>query len=303
LELPKFTIKQLMNSGVHFGHKTMRWNPKMSNFLYGSKSSIHIINLQKTAPLLYKALKVIAEVVSKNGRVLMVGTKRQASPLVAEYANRCGQYYINHRWLGGILTNWRTVSSSISLLGEYERKLENKDNSLNKKELLVLERKYNKLTKSIGGIRNMGGRPDLLFIVDTNKESLAVAEAHKLGIPIIGVVDSNSDPSLIDYPIPGNDDSARAIELYCQLVCDAALAGIKDEMMKSGANIGENNSKKSKDVKKSAVNNNNADKSTESSDNSAADNNQQDASANAIVEEISDIADEQSGDKSGSAVN
>jgi small subunit ribosomal protein S2 len=244
-ELPTFSMRQLLDAGVHFGHKTMRWNPKMASYIYGARDDIHIIDLQQTVPLLYRALEVVKDVVKNNGKVLFVGTKKQASDIVADAAKRCGQYYINHRWLGGLLTNWSTVSQSIKTLTDLEKKIDhdndNEENhlSLTKKELLELSRKKEKLDRSLGGIREMGGRPDLLFIIDTNKESLAIQEAKKLNIPVIAVLDSNSDPDDINYPIPGNDDATRAIKLYCKLISDAALSGIQASLTASGVDIGE----------------------------------------------------------------
>lgn len=245
-DFPDFSIRQLIDSGVHFGHKTMRWNPKMAPYLYGSRDNIHIIDLQQTVPMLHRALEVVADVVKNNGRVLFVGTKRQASDILAENATRCGQYYVNHRWLGGMMTNWNTISVSIRTLRTMEEQLtvaqdENGVESnvrLTKKELLELTRKHEKLNRSLGGIRDMGGRPDLLFIIDTNKEELAVKEANRLGIPIIAVVDSNSNPDGITYPIPGNDDATRAIKLYCKLISDAALYGIEQGLSASGVDVG-----------------------------------------------------------------
>jgi small subunit ribosomal protein S2 len=242
-EFPEFTIRQLLDAGVHFGHKTMRWNPKMSSYLYGSRSGIHIIDLQQTVPMLHKALEVVRDVVKANGRVLFVGTKRQASDIVAEAAKRCGQYYVNHRWLGGMMTNWSTISVSIKTLRSMEEQIaaENTGGAygrLTKKELLELTRQRDKLERSLGGIKDMGGKPDLLFIIDTNKEELAVKEALKLGIPTIAILDSNSNPDGITYPIPGNDDATRAIKLYCKLVSDAALCGIELGMAAAGVDIG-----------------------------------------------------------------
>ncbi len=245
-DFPQFSIRQLLDAGVHFGHKTMRWNPKMAPYLYGSRDNIHIIDLQQTVPMLHRALEVVADVVKNNGRVLFVGTKRQASDIVAEAAARCGQYYVNHRWLGGMMTNWNTISVSIRTLRAMEERLEATQGEnpvengvrLTKKELLELTRKHEKLNRSLGGIRDMGGRPDLLFIIDTNKEELAVKEAQRLGVPIIAVVDSNSDPDGITYPIPGNDDATRAIKLYCKLVSDAALYGIQQGLTASGVDVG-----------------------------------------------------------------
>lgn len=256
-----FTIKELMEAGVHFGHKTMRWNPKMAPFLYGSRDDVHIIDLQQTAPLLHRALIAIYNVVKNNGRVLFVGTKKQASNEIAESAKRCGQYFVNNRWLGGMLTNWPTISKSINTLQNLEKQIsndhndENYSNKLTKKELLEITRKRDKLELSLGGIRNMGGKPDLLFVIDTNKENLAILEASKLNIPIIAILDSNSNPDNIDYPIPGNDDATRSIKLYCRLVSDAALIGIEHSMTSSGVDFGESenamitNDRTMKDIK------------------------------------------------------
>lgn len=245
-EFPQFSIRQLLDAGVHFGHKTMRWNPKMAPYLYGSRDNIHIVDLQQTVPMLHRALEVVANVVKNNGRVLFVGTKRQASDIIAENAERCGQYYVNHRWLGGMMTNWNTISVSIRTLRSMEEKLEAANSAdaelssvrLTKKEVLEMTRKHEKLQRSLGGIRDMGGRPDLLFIIDTNKEELAVKEAARLGIPTIAIVDSNSDPDGITYPIPGNDDATRAIRLYCKLISDAALYGIQQGLSASGVDVG-----------------------------------------------------------------
>lgn len=238
--LPNFTMHELLEAGVHYGHRTMRWNPRMDPYLYGARNDIHIIDLQKTVPMLNRALKVVHDVVAKNGRVLFVGTKMQASPIISESAKRCGQYYVNHRWLGGMLTNWNTVSASIRTLRNIEERLGNPEIAarLTKKEVLDLSRYREKLDRSLGGIREMGGRPDLLFVVDTNKEKLAVQEAIKLNIPVIAVVDSNSNPDEITYPIPGNDDATRAIALYCKLISDAALSGIQDGLTLSGVDLG-----------------------------------------------------------------
>lgn len=236
--LPTFSMKDLLDAGVHFGHKTLRWNPRMAPFLFGVRNDIHIINLQLTMPMLYNALKALHEVASKNGRVLFVGTKRQASDIISEQAKRCGQYYINSRWLGGLLTNWNTVSASIKTLTKYEEQLKDENSPLTKKEKLQVEREKSKLEKSLGGIKDMGGLPDILFIIDTNKEEIAVKEAQKLGIPIVAVVDSNSCPDNIDYMIPGNDDATRAIKLYCELAADAVLKGMEKALASSGADIG-----------------------------------------------------------------
>lgn len=238
-KIPQFTISELLEAGVHFGHKTMRWNPKMAPYIYGSRNSVHIIDLQQTAPLLHRALKAIHEVISNNGRVLFVGTKRQASDVIAEAAQRCGQYYVNHRWLGGMLTNWNTISSSIKVLQNLEETLGNPESGLTKKEQLMLGRQKEKLDRALGGIRDMGGQPDILFVVDTNKENIAIKEAQKLNIPVVGIVDSNSDPDGIDFPIPGNDDAIRAIETYCRLVTETVLSGIEVGLAKSGTDIGD----------------------------------------------------------------
>lgn len=239
MALPEFSLRNLLEAGVHFGHQTHRWNPKMGQFIYGQRNGIHIMDLTQTAPLLDAALNAVREVVAKNGRVLFVGTKRQAATAVAEAAERSAQYYMNHRWLGGTLTNWKTVSNSIKRLKQLDDKLENGAEGLTKKERLGMEREQGKLQASLGGIREMGGTPDLVFIIDTNKESLAVAEARKLGIPIIAVIDSNCSPDGIDYPIPGNDDAARAIELYCDLISRSALDGMAAAMGSAGIDIGE----------------------------------------------------------------
>ena len=241
INIPDFTIGQLLDAGVHFGHKTMRWNPKMAPYIFGVRDDIHIIDLQKTVPLLHNALTVVHEVVKNNGRVLFVGTKRQASEAIAEAAKRCGQYYVNHRWLGGMLTNWPTVSKSIKTLTNYEKTLANENNELvkfTKKEILELTRKKDKLELSLGGIRNMGGKPDLLFVIDTNKEDIAILEARKLGIPIVAIIDSNSNPDVVNYPIPGNDDATRSIKLYCRLFSEVALNGLQEALVSSGADIG-----------------------------------------------------------------
>jgi len=228
--VPQFTMRELLEAGVHFGHKTRRWNPKMAPFIFGEKDGVHILNLQKTVPMLGAALAKVHEVVSKNGRVVFVGTKPQAQELIAEAAKRCGQHFINKRWLGGMLTNWQTVSNSIRTLRKQSETLAEGGTGLKKKEKLEMGRSVEKLEKAIGGIKDIGGLPDLLFIIDTNKESLAIAEAKKLGIPVIAICDSNCDPDPIDYPVPGNDDSIRAIELYCRLFSDAVLSGISQSL-------------------------------------------------------------------------
>ena len=214
------SIKDLLDAGAHFGHKTNRWNPKMSEFLYGHRNGIHIIDLQKTVVLFTEALKVIKDFSSQGKNVLFVGTKRQASDLIEKYAKSCNQFFINKRWLGGILTNWNTIQNSIKRLKKIEDILENNSHSYTKKELLKFQNLADKLNKSIGGIKDLSSKPDLLFIVDTNKEFLAVKEANKTGIPIVAILDSNSNPEGIDYPIPGNDDAIRSIEFYCSAVAE-----------------------------------------------------------------------------------
>lgn len=239
MALPTFTMRQLVEAGVHFGHNTRRWNPKMSPYLFGVRNGIHIIDLQQTVPMLYRAMKAIEDVVKSGGRVLFVGTKRQASERVAEAAKKCGQYYVNHRWLGGMMTNWKTMSNSIKRLRTLEEQLDGEVKGLTKKELLRLTREREKLERALGGIKEMGGLADILFIIDTNKEAIAIAEAKKLGIPVIAVLDSNSDPEGIDYPIPGNDDAIRAINLYCELVVSSVLSGIQEEITAVGGDAGE----------------------------------------------------------------
>ncbi len=238
MALPEFTLRQLLEAGVHFGHQTHRWNPLMDPFIYGSRNGIHIMDLTQTVPLLDAALNVIQQTVAKGGSILFVGTKRQASKAVADAAERSAQYYVNHRWLGGMLTNWKTISLRIGALKEFDAKLESGAEGMTKKERLNMERQQGKLQSSLGGIREMGGTPDLIFVIDTNKESLAIAEAKKLGIPVIAVLDTNSDPRGIDYPIPGNDDAARSIALYCDLVARAALDGMAANMGASGIDLG-----------------------------------------------------------------
>lgn len=226
--LPDFSMRELIEAGVHFGHKTKRWNPRMAPFIYGSRNDIHIIDLQQTVPMLHRALSAVRATVAKNGRILFVGTKRQASEEIAEAAKRCGQYYVNQRWLGGMLTNWSTIQNSIRQLRKYEEQLSDPESGLTKKEILNTQRARDKLERSLGGIRDMGGKPDLLFIIDTQREDLAVKEAQKLGIPIVAIIDTNCTVDGIDFPVPGNDDATRAIKLYCKLISDAALSGLKE---------------------------------------------------------------------------
>ncbi|MEV8468486.1 30S ribosomal protein S2 [Fluviibacterium sp. DFM31] len=235
---PDFTMRQLLEAGVHFGHQTQRWNPRMAPFIYGDRNGIHILDLTQTAPMLDAALNVIKETVAKGGRVLFVGTKRQAQKPVADAAEKCAQYYMNHRWLGGTLTNWKTVSNSINRLKAIDEQMEVGAAGLTKKERLGMEREQAKLQASLGGIREMGGVPDLLFVIDVKKEDLAIKEAKKLGIPVVAVVDTNCSPEGVDYIIPGNDDAARAISLYCDLVARAALDGMTAQMGAAGIDLG-----------------------------------------------------------------
>lgn len=239
MAMPTFTMRQLLEAGVHFGHHTRRWNPKMSTYIFGARNGVHIIDLEQTVPLLHRAMQAVRDVVAGGGRVLFVGTKRAAQEQVAESAKRCGQYYVNHRWLGGMLTNWKTISQSIRRLKDMDEALASGEGSgRTKKELLNMTRDRDKLERALGGIRDMGGLPDLLVIIDTNKESLAIQEANKLGIPVVAILDSNSDPDGITFPVPGNDDALRAIETYCELLAGAVLDGLQAEMSAAGIDIG-----------------------------------------------------------------
>ena len=238
MALPEFSLRQLLEAGVHFGHQTQRWNPKMGPFIYGDRNGIHILDLTQTVPMLDAALTAVRDVVARGGRILFVGTKRQAQRPVAEAAERCAQYYMNHRWLGGTLTNWKTVSQSIARLKKIDEQMVDGAEGLTKRERLSIERDRLKLEASLGGIREMGGLPDLIFVIDVNKEDLAIAEANKLGIPVVGIVDSNCSPDGIDYIIPGNDDAARAIALYCDLISRAALDGMSAQMDAAGIDMG-----------------------------------------------------------------
>jgi len=238
MALPDFSLRQLLEAGVHFGHQTHRWNPRMAPYIYGDRNGIHILDLTQTVDLLEQALVAVRETVAKGGSILFVGTKRQAQRPIAEAAERCAQYYMNHRWLGGTLTNWQTVSNSIKRLNEIDEAMQNGIEGLTKKERLGMERDQAKLQASLGGIREMGGLPDLVFVIDVNKEDLAIAEANKLGIPVVAVVDSNCSPAGVDYDIPGNDDAARAISLYCDLISRAALDGMSAQMDAAGVDLG-----------------------------------------------------------------
>ena len=240
MSLPTFTMRQLLEAGVHFGHHTRRWNPKMAPYIFGKRNNIHIINLEKTVPMLHEALEAVHSIAKNGGKFLFVGTKRSASDLIAQAAINCGQYYVNHRWLGGMLTNWETVSKSIKKLKDLEERISSGEiNNLTKKERLNIERQKDKLDLTLGGIKNINGIPDALFIIDTNKEAIAVLEANNLNIPVIAICDTNTNPSGIDFPIPGNDDALRAISLYCDLIAASVLKGLESNLEDSGVDIGE----------------------------------------------------------------
>jgi len=238
MALPEFSMRQLLEAGAHFGHQTHRWNPKMDRYIFGEKANIHILDLSQTVPLLHQALLKVREVAAGGGRVLFVGTKRQAAEHIKAAAQRSAQYYINQRWLGGTLTNWQTVSKSIARLRETESIIAGGGVGLTKREVLNLQRERDKLDRSLGGIASMGGVPDLMFVIDTNKEAIAIQEAKKLGIPVVAIVDSNCDPDAVTFPIPGNDDAARAIQLYCDLIADAVLDGLTEGQVRGGRDIG-----------------------------------------------------------------
>ena len=240
MSLPTFSMRQMLEAGVHFGHSTRRWNPRMKPYIFGERNKIHILDLQQTVPMLHAALKALSDVTSRGGRVLFVGTKRAAADRIAETARNCGQYYVNHRWLGGMMTNWATVSQSIRRLRELEARMDSDEiNQLTKKEVLQLTRERDKLELTLGGIKEMGGLPDMLFVIDTNKEAIAVEEANRLNIPVVAIVDTNAKPEGVDYIIPGNDDAMRAISFYCELAQAAVLDGLQTEMMSSGGDAGE----------------------------------------------------------------
>jgi small subunit ribosomal protein S2 len=238
MALPDFSMRQLLEAGVHFGHQTHRWNPKMDKHIFGARNNVHILDLAQTVPMLYQALQAVSDTVAKGGRVLIVGTKRQAAEYVADSARRSAQYYVNARWLGGMLTNWQTMSNSIKRLRAVEETLDGGAQGLTKKERLSLTRERDKLERALGGIKDMGGIPNLLFVIDTNKESIALQEARRLNIPIAAIVDSNSDPDGIDYPVPGNDDAGRAIGLYCDLIARAAIDGLSRGQTDMGIDLG-----------------------------------------------------------------
>jgi small subunit ribosomal protein S2 len=238
MSVPDFSMRQLLESGAHFGHQSHRWNPKMAPYIYGARNSIHIIDLAQTVPLLHRALQTVSDTVAKGGRVLFVGTKRQAADSIAEAAKRSAQYFVNARWLGGMLTNWKTISASISRLRKLDEMLGAGAQGLTKKERLMLSREREKLETALGGIKDMGGTPDLVFVIDTNKEQLAIKEANRLKIPVVAILDTNSDPDGITYPVPGNDDAGRAIQLYCDLIARAALDGISRSQGSQGMDMG-----------------------------------------------------------------
>jgi small subunit ribosomal protein S2 len=239
MSVPEFTMRQLLEAGVHFGHQTHRWNPKMKSFIYGSRNGIHIVDLAQTVPLLHQALVAVTDALAKGGRVLFVGTKKAAQEQIAEAAKRSAQYYVNSRWLGGTLTNWKTISNSIKHLRHIDETLaKDSASGLTKRELLALTREKVKLDKALGGIKDMGGTPDILFVLDTNKEALAIKEANRLNIPVVAVIDTNSDPAGITHPIPGNDDAGRAIALYCDLIGRACIEGISMAQTGAGRDIG-----------------------------------------------------------------
>jgi len=238
MALPDFTMRQLLEAGAHFGHQSHRWNPKMGPYIFGARNNIHIMDLAQTVPLLHQALKAVSDTVARGGRVLLVGTKRQAADSIAEAAKRSAQYYINARWLGGMLTNWKTISGSIQRLRKVDDLLDAGAVGLTKKERLMMSRERDKLERALGGIKDMGGVPDLIFVIDTNKEQLAIKEANRLGIPVAAILDSNCDPDGITYPVPGNDDAGRAIQLYCDLIARAAIDGISRGQGSSGVDTG-----------------------------------------------------------------
>ena len=250
MALPDFTMQELLEAGIHFGHQKHRWNPKMEPYIFGVRNNLHIIDLSQTVPLLHQAIKIVSDTVAKGGRVLFVGTKKQASDIVADAATRCAHYYVNSRWLGGMLTNWNTISNSIQRLRKVDEILQGDPQGFTKKERLFLDRERQKLNLALGGIKDMGSVPDLMFVIDSNKEAIAVQEAKKLNIPVISIIDTNSNPDCIDYPIPGNDDASRSIALYCDLIARAAIDGIERQQRNSGVDLGSREDIPVQDVKK-----------------------------------------------------
>ena len=239
MAVPTVTMQQLIEAGAHFGHQTHRWNPRMKPYIFGARNGIHIIDLSQTVPLFARALDFVQATVRAGGKVLFVGTKRQAQEPIAEAARRSGQHFVNHRWLGGMLTNWKTISQSIKRLKSLDEQLSGEITGLTKKEILQLTRERDKLELSLGGIRDMGGIPAVMFVIDANKEELAIKEANVLGIPVVAILDSNVDPNGISFPIPGNDDASRAVRLYCDAVAEAATTGRGEGVVDSGRDIGE----------------------------------------------------------------
>ncbi len=239
MALPDYSMRSLLEAGVHFGHQAHRWNPKMGEYIFGARNNIHILDLAQTVPMMHRALQAVSDTVAKGGRILFVGTKRQAQDAIADAAKRSAQYYVNSRWLGGTLTNWKTISGSIKRLRQLEEMLSSADAShYTKKERLDLTREKDKLEKALGGIKDMGGLPDMLFIIDTNKEDIAIKEARRLNIPIAAIVDTNCDPDGITYVVPGNDDAGRAITMYCDLIAKAAIDGISRSQRGAGVDLG-----------------------------------------------------------------
>ncbi|GAM07119.1 MULTISPECIES: 30S ribosomal protein S2 [Novosphingobium] len=235
---PTVTMQQLIEAGAHFGHQTHRWNPRMKPYIFGARNGIHIIDLSQTVPLMARALDFVSATVQAGGKVLFVGTKRQAQEPIAQAARACGQHFVNHRWLGGMLTNWKTISQSIKRFKALEEQLAGDTHGLTKKEILQLTRERDKLELSLGGIRDMGGIPDVMFVIDANKEELAIKEANVLGIPVVAVLDTNVNPQGIAFPIPGNDDASRAVRLYCDAMAQAATKGGQDALADSGVDMG-----------------------------------------------------------------
>ena len=238
MAVPTVTMQQLIEAGAHFGHQTHRWNPRMKPYIFGARNGVHIIDLSQSVPLFARALDFVAATVRAGGKVLFVGTKRQAQEPIAQAARACGQHFVNHRWLGGMLTNWKTISGSIKRLKSLEEQLSGDTTGLTKKEVLQLTRELDKLRMSLGGIRDMGGIPDVMFVIDANKEELAIKEANVLGIPVVAILDTNVDPSGIAFPIPGNDDASRAVRLYCDAIAQSATTGRTEGVVDSGADIG-----------------------------------------------------------------
>jgi len=239
MALPDYSMRQLLEAGVHFGHQAHRWNPKMGPYIFGARNNIHIIDLAQTVPMLHRALQAVSDTVAKGGRILFVGTKRQAQDAIAAAAKQSAQYYVNSRWLGGTLTNWKTISGSIQRLRKLDEMLNSGEAAgYTKKERLTMQRERDKLDRSLGGIKDMGGVPDLLFVIDTNKEDIAIKEARRLNIPVAAVVDTNCDPAGITFVVPGNDDASRAVSLYCELVAKAAIDGISRAQGEMGIDIG-----------------------------------------------------------------